>query len=44
MKINRINVNMLPAFSNKLSPTPEIVDNEGKNNAAVQEIIHIIPP
>ena len=44
MKIKRMNINMLPGFRNKLSPTPEIFDNEGKNNAAVHEIIHIIPP
>ena len=35
---------MFPAFSNKLSPTPEIFDNEGKNKAAVHEKIHIIAP
>ena len=44
MKIKRMNRNMLPAFRNKLSPTPEIFDNEGKNKAAVHEIIHIIAP
>ena len=35
MKIKRMNRNMLPAFRNKLSPTPEIFDSEGKNKAAV---------
>ena len=44
MKIKIINRNMLLAFRNKLSPTPESFDIEGKNNAAVHEIIHIIPP
>ena len=39
-----MNRNMLPAFRNKLSPTPEIFDNEGKNKAAVHEIIQIIAP
>ena len=36
--------NMLPAFRNKPSPTPENFYNEGKNKAAVHEIIHIIAP
>ena len=44
MKIKRMKRNMLPALKNKLSPTPEIFDNEGKNKAAVHEIIHIIAP
>ena len=44
MKIKKMNRNMLPAFRNKLSPAPEIFDNEGKNKAAVHEIIHIIAP
>ena len=44
MKIKRMKRNMLPAFRNKLSPTSEIFDNEGKNKAAVHEIIHIIAP
>jgi len=44
MKIKRMNRNMLLAFRNKLSPTPEIFDYEGKNKAAVHEIIHIIAP
>jgi len=35
---------MLLAFRNKLSPPPENYDNEGKNKAAVHEIIHIIAP
>ena len=44
IKIKRMKRNMLPAFRNKLSPKPEIFDNEGKNKAAVHEIIHIIAP
>ena len=44
MKIKRMNRNILLAFRNKLSPTYEVFDNEGKSNAAVHEIIHIIPP
>ena len=44
IKIKRTNRNVLLAFRNKLSPAPEIFDNEGKNKAAVHEIIHIIPP
>ena len=36
--------NMLPAFRKKISQTPEIFDNEGKNKAAVHETIHIIDP
>ena len=44
MKIKRMNRNMFPALRNKLSPAPEIFDHEGKNKAAVHEIIHIIPP
>ena len=39
-----MNRNMFPGFRNRLSPTPEIIDNEGKNKAAVHEIIHIIAP
>jgi len=39
-----MNRNMLLAFRNKLSPAPEIFDNEGKNKAAVHEIIHIVAP
>ena len=39
-----MNRNMLPKFWNKLSPTPEIFDKEGKNKAAVHEIIHRIAP
>ena len=37
-------MNMLPAFRNKISPTPEIFDSEGKNKADVHEIIHKIAP
>jgi len=33
MKIKRMNRNRLPAFRSKLSPAPEIFDNEGKNKA-----------
>ena len=44
MKIKRMNRNMLLAFMNKLSPAPEIFYNEGKNKAAVHEIIQIIAP
>ena len=44
MKIKRMNKIMLPALRNKLSPTHETLDKEGKNKAAVHEIIHIIAP
>ena len=39
-----MNRNILPAFRNKLSPTPEIFDNEGKNKVTVHETIHKIAP
>ena len=44
MIIKKMNRRMLPVFENKPSPTPEIFYNEGKNKAAVHEIIHIIAP
>ena len=39
MKIKRMNRNMLLAFRNKLSPTPEIFDSEGKNKADVLQLL-----
>ena len=44
MKIKRMNRNMLLGFRNKPFSTPEIFDSEGKNKAAVHEIIHKIAP
>ena len=44
IKIKRMNRIMLPAFRNKLSPEAEMFDSEGKNKAAVHEIIQIIAP
>ena len=44
MTIKIINKNMLLSFRGKLSPTTEMFDNEGKNKAAVHEIIHKIAP
>ena len=44
IKIKIMNRNMSPGFKNKLSPIPEIFDNEGKNKAAVHEKIHKIAP
>jgi len=44
MKIKRINKIIFPEFRNKLSPTPETLDKEGKNKVAVHEKIQIIAP
>ena len=44
MKIKRMNKIRFPEFRNKLSPTPETLDKEGKNKVAVHEIIQIIAP
>jgi len=44
MKIKRMNKIMLLALRKRLSSTHETFDNEGKNKAAVHEIIHIIAP
>ena len=35
---------IFPEFRNKLSPTPETLDKEGKNRDAVHERIQIIAP
>ena len=44
MKIIRMNEIMFPEFRNRLSPTPETLDKEGKNKVAVHERIQIIAP